>query len=130
MGDVYKEVVALNSSDAFWKYTADLLKEIKADGGGGKVLSLRATGRLEHSYNLASTTFDNNRATNNSATYRISFRARWVNGSPQLNTPWASSTTPCAPASKVPRQDRAETPSMPTSSSSSACTPNTPKRPK
>ena len=54
--------------------------------GDGKVLSLRATGRLEHSYNLASTTFANNRATNNNATYRISFRARWVNGSPQLNT--------------------------------------------
>jgi len=54
--------------------------------GGGKVLALRATGRLEHSYNLASTTFDNNRATNNNATYRISFRARWVEGSPQLNT--------------------------------------------
>lgn len=36
MGDVYKEVVALDSSDAFWKYTADLLKQIKADGGGGK----------------------------------------------------------------------------------------------
>ncbi|MGI9239769.1 MAG: lamin tail domain-containing protein, partial [Verrucomicrobiales bacterium] len=54
--------------------------------GGGKVLALRATGRLEHSYNLASTTFDNNRATNNNATYRISFRARWVSGSPQLNT--------------------------------------------
>ena len=54
--------------------------------GGGKVLALRATGRLEHSYNLASTTFDNNRATNNNANYRISFRARWVEGSPQLNT--------------------------------------------
>ncbi len=25
-----------NSSDEFWKYTADLLKQIKADGGGGK----------------------------------------------------------------------------------------------
>ncbi|MFT4546891.1 MAG: hypothetical protein ACI8XO_000900 [Verrucomicrobiales bacterium] len=36
MNDVYKEVVALNSGDAFWKYTADLLKQIKADGGGGK----------------------------------------------------------------------------------------------
>lgn len=54
--------------------------------GGGQVLSLRATGRLEHSYNLASTTFANNRATNNNATYQISFRARWVEGSPQLNT--------------------------------------------
>lgn len=36
MNDVYKEVVALNSSDEFWNYTADLLKQIKADGGGGK----------------------------------------------------------------------------------------------
>jgi len=36
MGDVYKEVVALNSSGEFWGYTKNLLKEIKADGGGGK----------------------------------------------------------------------------------------------
>ena len=36
MNDVYKEVVALDSSGQFWKYTRDLLKEIKADGGGGK----------------------------------------------------------------------------------------------
>ena len=36
MNDVYKDVVKINSSGEFWKYTKDLLKQIKADGGGGK----------------------------------------------------------------------------------------------
>lgn len=36
MNDVYKEVVAIDSSAGFWNYTKDLLKQINADGGGGK----------------------------------------------------------------------------------------------
>ena len=53
---------------------------------GGKALKLVSTGRLEHSYNLASTTFANGRTLNSSRTYEISFRAKWLLGSPQLNT--------------------------------------------
>ena len=53
---------------------------------GGRALKLVATGPLEHSYNLASTTFANGRSLNSSRTYEISFRAKWVAGSPQLNT--------------------------------------------
>ena len=54
--------------------------------GGGRALKLVSTGRLEHSYNLASTTFANGRTLNSSKTYEISFRAKWLSGSPQLNT--------------------------------------------
>ena len=53
---------------------------------GGRALKLVSTGRLEHSYNLASTTFANGRTLNSSKTYEISFRAKWLSGSPQLNT--------------------------------------------
>ncbi len=53
---------------------------------GGRALKLVSTGRLEHSYNLASTTFANGRPLNSSKTYEISFRAKWLSGSPQLNT--------------------------------------------
>ncbi|MEJ6720090.1 MAG: lamin tail domain-containing protein [Akkermansiaceae bacterium] len=53
---------------------------------GGRALKLVSTGRLEHSYNLASTTFANGRTLNSSRTYEISFRAKWLSGSPQLNT--------------------------------------------
>jgi hypothetical protein len=53
---------------------------------GGRALKLVSTGRLEHSYNLASTTFANGRRLNPSKTYEISFRAKWLSGSPQLNT--------------------------------------------
>lgn len=53
---------------------------------GGKALLVVATGAADHSYNLASTTFAENRAINPSKTYEISFRAKWLSSSPQLNT--------------------------------------------
>ncbi|HUF63427.1 MAG TPA: lamin tail domain-containing protein, partial [Verrucomicrobiales bacterium] len=56
------------------------------DVAGNKVLRLTATGRLEHSYNIASTTYANSERLDDSASYRISLRARWLRGSPQLNT--------------------------------------------
>ena len=79
---------ALGSQPDGWRILGTHLESrVVADpAGGGQVLSLRATGRLEHSYNLASTTFLGNRAIQAGANYRISFRARWVSGSPQLNT--------------------------------------------
>ncbi len=56
------------------------------DAAGNKVLRLTATSRLEHSYNIASTTYANSERVDESAVYRISLRARWQRGSPQLNT--------------------------------------------
>lgn len=53
---------------------------------GGKALKLIATGALEHSYNLASTTLADGKTIDPDKTYQISFRAKWISGSPQLNT--------------------------------------------
>ena len=63
------------------------LSRVVADpDGGGRVLHLIATGQHDHTYNTASTTLVGNRVINPSKTYEISFRARWVSGSPQLNS--------------------------------------------
>lgn len=56
------------------------------DNPGGKVLRLVATGELEHTYNNASTTLVNNRVISSQKTYEISYRAKWLSGSPQLNS--------------------------------------------
>ncbi len=55
-------------------------------GGTGQVLHLVATGPLEHTYNNASTTVAGNRPFSASRTYEISYRAKWLSGSPQLNS--------------------------------------------
>ncbi|MDG2124282.1 MAG: lamin tail domain-containing protein, partial [Verrucomicrobiales bacterium] len=58
------------------------------DNPGNNVLRLQATGGTEHMSNHAETTFFNGGYvnTNSNQTYQISFRARWVAGSNQLNT--------------------------------------------
>lgn len=61
------------------------LSHVEAEGGG-KVLRLVATSEMEHTYNCASTTLKSNRALNSAKTYEISYRARWLSGSPQLNS--------------------------------------------
>lgn len=61
------------------------LSHVEADGAG-KVLRLVATSEMEHTYNCASATLKSNRAVSNSKTYEISYRARWISGSPQLNS--------------------------------------------
>ncbi len=59
--------------------------EVNPDGPGN-VLRLVATAELEHTYNNASTTLVGNRALDPARTYEISFRAKWLGGSPQLNS--------------------------------------------
>ena len=54
--------------------------------GAGKVLKVVATGGIEHTYNNCSTTLVGNQAIDPTKTYRVSFRAKWLAGSPQLNT--------------------------------------------
>ncbi len=54
--------------------------------GGGRALKLVAGGPLEHSYNIASTTIASGRPLVTGRTYEIAFRAKWLSGSPQLNT--------------------------------------------
>ena len=54
--------------------------------GPGKVLKVVATDGLEHTYNTCSTTLAGNRVIDPLKNYAISFRAKWLAGSPQLNT--------------------------------------------
>lgn len=58
--------------------------------GGGKVLKLVATGPAEHMHNHAETTLKNGNSfltsISTTSTFAISFRARWVSGSPRLHT--------------------------------------------
>src|SRR5205085_865524 len=51
-----------------------------------KVLRLVATGGTEHMSNHGETTFVGNRDIVNGREYLISFRAKWISGSRQLNT--------------------------------------------
>ena len=53
---------------------------------GNKVLRLVATSATEHMHNHAETTFANGEQVVNGREYRVSYRAKWVGGSPQLNT--------------------------------------------
>lgn len=59
------------------------------DSPGNMVLRVRATGGTEHMSNHAETTFRNGGTyvtTSSGQTYQISFRAKWLGGSNQLNT--------------------------------------------
>ncbi len=50
------------------------------------VLRLLATGSTDHMHNHIETTLANGKSITNGTTYQISFRARWISGSNQLNT--------------------------------------------
>ena len=54
--------------------------------GPGKVLRIVSTAEMEHTYNCCSTTLAGNRVINTTKNYQISFRAKWLSGSPQLNS--------------------------------------------
>lgn len=56
------------------------------DQPGNSVLRMDASGSTEHLHNHAETTFANGERTSSSATYRYSFRARWLGGSNMLHT--------------------------------------------
>ena len=53
---------------------------------GNNVLRMDASGSTEHMHNHAETTFANSKRITASATYRYSFRARWLGGSNKLHT--------------------------------------------
>ncbi|MBN2064594.1 MAG: lamin tail domain-containing protein, partial [Sedimentisphaerales bacterium] len=53
---------------------------------GNHVLRLVSTGNSDHMHNHIETTLANGRSVSNGKTYEITFRARWVNGSNQLNS--------------------------------------------
>ncbi|MGK0186405.1 MAG: hypothetical protein ACI9R3_002188 [Verrucomicrobiales bacterium] len=56
------------------------------DKKGNRVLRLIATGSTDTRHNHLETTFADNKALRDSETYEVSFRARWISGSNQLNT--------------------------------------------
>lgn len=56
------------------------------DSAGNRVLRLIATGGTDTRHNHLETTFAGNTALRDSEIYEVSFRARWVSGSNQLNT--------------------------------------------
>ena len=66
--------------------THKLSQVVANPDGPGRVLRLIATAEAEHTYNAASTTLVGNRAIDPAKTYEISFRAKWLSGSPQLNS--------------------------------------------
>jgi hypothetical protein len=78
---------ALGGSPQKWRIIGNHHGTIVADpdNAANKVLDLRATGTSLHEGNNAGTTFVGNTAIVNGTAYEISFRARWVGGSPQLN---------------------------------------------
>lgn len=79
---------AIGGGAAKWRLLGThKLSHVAADPDGpGKVLHLVATDQHEHTYNNASTTLAGNRAVSAAKTYEISFRAKWISGSPQLNS--------------------------------------------
>lgn len=79
---------ALNAVPARWRClgTHRLSRVVANPDGPGKVLHLIADGALEHTTNTVTTTLANGHVLNNQKTYTISFKAKWLTGSPQLNS--------------------------------------------
>jgi hypothetical protein len=69
-----------------------------------RVLRLVATGPTEHMHNHAETTLANGRSIQNGRQYEIRFRARWVAGSPLLNTRLFFNRLPLTTVLSVPQQ--------------------------
>ncbi len=82
------ETDAVGQPPAKWRLlgTHKLGRVVANPDGPGNVLHLIATDTLEHTYNVASTTLAGNRSIDPGKSYQISFRARWLSGSPQLNS--------------------------------------------
>lgn len=82
------EADAIDGGAAKWRLlgTHKLSRVVANPDGPGQVLRLVATDQHEHTYNTASTTLVGNRALSSAKTYEISLRAKWLSGSPQLNS--------------------------------------------
>jgi hypothetical protein len=78
---------AIGAAPQKWRIIGNHKGSIVADpdNASNKVLDLLTTGPTEHEGNNAQTTFVGNTAVVNGTTYLISFRARWIGGSNQLN---------------------------------------------
>lgn len=78
----------LGSTPLKWRClgTHKLSTIINDPSGPGKVLRVVATDGLEHTYNNCSTTLVGNQVIDATKNYRVSFRAKWIAGTPQLHT--------------------------------------------
>lgn len=78
----------VGSVPAHWRClgTHRLSHVVANPDGPGNVLRLIADGPLEHTTNTVTTTLANGHVLNDQKTYTISFRAKWLTGSPQLNS--------------------------------------------
>ncbi|MDQ8204227.1 lamin tail domain-containing protein [Pelagicoccus sp. SDUM812003] len=81
------ETDALGSTPLNWRILGTHLEsQVVYLGGGGKALRLNASSAMDHTYNVASTTLADQHQIDPESTYQISFRAKWLSGSPQLRT--------------------------------------------
>lgn len=102
--------------------THRLGKVVADPEGNGNVLHLVATGELTHTYNNASITLANNRSIQSQTEYEIRFRAKWLAGSPQLNTRLYLNRA--ARTHLLPLPDKVGTPGSPNSHMSSGLGPS------
>lgn len=82
---------SFNRDFSFWRMRGNHrhASVVSDPDGDGKVLHVRATGAMEHMHNHAESTLKsggNFVSLSDSQTYEISFRAKWISGSNQLNT--------------------------------------------
>src|SRR5262249_15456925 len=81
----------LNSAPLKWRIIGNHSGTVISDPNppplnpNNKVLRLVATGRTDHEGNNAGTTLANGAVITNGVPYQVSFKAKWVTGSPQIN---------------------------------------------
>ena len=76
------------SGNTHWRFLGHHRGEFvpDPDNSGNRVLKLTAGGRAVMNHNHVETTFANNTPLLNGQLYEVSYRGRWVAGSPQVNT--------------------------------------------
>ncbi len=79
---------SIGSSPAKWRLIGTHSGTVTTDpdDATNRVLHVVAAGPQQHVHDHAETTFTGNRAIRNGITYEISFRAKWLQGSRQLNS--------------------------------------------
>ena len=79
---------APGASPNAWRLVGNHFGEVITDPDDptNQVLRLVATGATEHMSNHAETTFADDATVRRNETYEVSFRAKWISGSPQVNT--------------------------------------------
>jgi len=79
---------AVGNTPAKWRIIGNHSGQvvIDPDSPTNKVLRLAATGRTDHEGNNAGTTLAGNVDVVNGQLYQISFKAKWLSGSPQINS--------------------------------------------